>query len=444
MRQIFAGKLKNRFVSVNSGPISGSGRKKTKTFNVRWFFFVLASFLIGLSLLGGPVEVGTQEPDTDGDLRLINTADGTVVNLGTAAEPSGRLEIFDDADGDGTGEWKGICDDNLGVLGSEGGVNGNFRVVGRQEAKVACRQLGFSGGFPLTQLPTPLSVGADPSAYYLLDDLECSGTESRILGEDKCKHLPRGENDCDADEAFGVVCEAPKSNNDAVGHIQINPLPGNDPETRTGVTVIANHTGVTDSDGKPTEENSFMYQWIRVDFVYDEIEISGATDPTYTFQADDEESWIKVRIRFIDDAGNLEELESFEIGSVFPDLPDGSLRLKPTVNLESGQTSGPTSGLLEIFDREARLWKGICDDGWALKEAEVACKQLGLSGGAVQTDIVWIGWPPLLFLLDDVVCDGTEDTLLDCGHAGLGVHNCASWEYAGVSCETASDSQDIP
>lgn len=51
--------------------------------------------------------------------------------------------------------------------------------------------------------------------------------------------------------------------------------------------------------------------------------------------------------------------------------------------------------------------------------------------------IIEIGWPPLLFLLDDVQCDGTENTLLECQHAGRGVNDCASWEYAGVSCEDA-------
>ena len=37
-------------------------------------------------------------------------------------------------------------------------------------------------------------------------------------------------------------------------------------------------------------------------------------------------------------------------------------------------------------------------------------------------------------LLDDVQCTGTETSLVDCPNRGLGVHNCAHFEDAGVVC----------
>ena len=37
-------------------------------------------------------------------------------------------------------------------------------------------------------------------------------------------------------------------------------------------------------------------------------------------------------------------------------------------------------------------------------------------------------------LLDDVGCRGTESSLLQCGHRGIGVHNCSHYEDAGVRC----------
>ncbi len=381
-----------------------------------------------------------RKPNADGDLRLVNTDDGSVVDLSAATAPSGRLEIFDDEDGDGSGEWKGICDDGLGTLGTQ--EDNNVRVIGRQEAEVACRQLGFSGGTPMTELALPPDVevgdGKTPLAYYLLDNLECAGSETAILGEDKCKHLPRGQNNCSANEAFGVACTAPTSNNDAVGHVAIRGT-----EAKTGVTVTADHSDITDADGKPADESAFSYQWIRSDIVWNETEISGATSSSYTLQSADAENWIKVRISFTDDAGNQEVVESFEVGPVTPDLPDGSLRLIAVTNVTTGEVSDEdSSGLVQIFDSEAGQWKGICDDLWDSNDAAVACGQLGLSGGEPITNILYMGWSPLLFLLDDVECDGSEDNLLECSHAERGVHNCSSWEYAGVTCEAASDPED--
>ena len=37
-------------------------------------------------------------------------------------------------------------------------------------------------------------------------------------------------------------------------------------------------------------------------------------------------------------------------------------------------------------------------------------------------------------LLDDVVCLGTENNLLECTHNGIGEHDCTSVETAGVIC----------
>ena len=38
-------------------------------------------------------------------------------------------------------------------------------------------------------------------------------------------------------------------------------------------------------------------------------------------------------------------------------------------------------------------------------------------------------------LLDNVVCQGNESSLLNCGHEPVGVHNCDHSEDAGVRCE---------
>ena len=36
--------------------------------------------------------------------------------------------------------------------------------------------------------------------------------------------------------------------------------------------------------------------------------------------------------------------------------------------------------------------------------------------------------------LDNVVCTGSESSLLQCGHNSVGTHNCDNTEMAGVRC----------
>ncbi|MCY3624428.1 MAG: scavenger receptor cysteine-rich domain-containing protein [Candidatus Dadabacteria bacterium] len=411
-------------------PEAVGGKRDAGTMNLQRVSIMVAGFALGLLLMGGPTDVRTQETYADGDLRLVDTDTGSVVDLSTATAPTGRLEIFDAGARDGE-EWKGICDDGLGTLGS----GDSYRVIGRQEAEVACRQLGFSGGEPRVGLALPKKEGGDldPQEYYLLDELECSGSEDRILGEDRCKHWPRGHNNCSYGEAFGVTCEAATANNDAVGQIAVR---GTEP--KTGVLLTADHSKITDADGKPTDASAFSYQWIRSDIVWNETEISGATASTYTLQEADEENWIKVRISFTDNAGNSEVVESFEVGPIYTNKPDGSLRLIPFSTLNDDGTlspSGEGEGLLQIFSGVDKRWKGVCDDSWDKTDADVACRQLGYAGSDEAIDqMIWLGYPPLLFLLDEVDCAGTESTLLECGHAGRGRHDCSSWEYAGVKC----------
>ncbi|MYI72983.1 MAG: scavenger receptor cysteine-rich domain-containing protein, partial [Candidatus Dadabacteria bacterium] len=153
---------------------------------------------------------------------------------------------------------------------------------------------------------------------------------------------------------------------------------------------------------------------------------------------DDEEKWIKVRISFTDNAGNQEVVESFEVGPVYTNKSDGNLRLVSLPGASAAQSSA--EGLLQIFDDTSKRWRGVCDDSWDRKDADVTCRQLGYTGSAeALTGIVWFGYPPLLFMLDEVNCGGTENTLLECEHAGRGVHDCTSWEYAGVKCATSGN-----
>ena len=85
--------------------------------------------------------------------------------------------------------------------------------------------------------------------------------------------------------------------------VQVGLSTGNSPATGTpvingtaqvGETITVDVTGIEDADGRTGA--TFSYQWLAAD-----VEIAGATDPTYTLVADDASKAIKVRVSFTDD-----------------------------------------------------------------------------------------------------------------------------------------------
>ena len=57
-----------------------------------------------------------------------------------------------------------------------------------------------------------------------------------------------------------------------------------------------------------------------------------------------------------------------------------------------------------------------------------------LSTGAFAERRAAFGAGGARILLDKVLCTGAESRLVDCQHAGYGIHNCFATEVAGVSC----------
>ncbi|XP_031569045.1 deleted in malignant brain tumors 1 protein-like [Actinia tenebrosa] len=91
-----------------------------------------------------------------------------------------------------------------------------------------------------------------------------------------------------------------------------------------------------------------------------------------------------------------------------------------------------TEGRVEVFYNGQ--WGTVCDDGWDLKDAKVVCRSLGLprAVSAPQGAAFGPGTGPIW--LDNVRCSGSESSLFQCGHNGLGSHNCGHGEDASVVC----------
>ena len=373
-------------------------------------------------LLGGSADVNAQ---SDGDLRLRRLdATGTVVTGTAACSGEGRTEIFNEPDNDGNGTWRGICDD--GLLSHD---------VSKEEAAVICRQLGCSGG----EITHDVSYDSDVSANFpdmVIDNLLCTGSEKRVFD---CEHGGRDKHNCYNGEIFTVACESGASST-AKGLLGITGT------LEVGETLTADVSDIEDDDGLPAT-STFSYQWVRVNTRLNaddnETEISGGTSSTYVLADADFGKSIKLELSFTDEAtptGNKEEVRSRVMGPVTVSAADaanydGRIRLAAGVN--------ELEGRVEIFDGktddgDGTGWESVCaNSGWGSEEAGVVCSQLNFSGNTPSPTLHSSGISaPRTFLLDEVVCDGGEDELLDCEHGTRGVHDCSSWrpEYAKVRC----------
>ncbi|XP_074873859.1 scavenger receptor cysteine-rich domain-containing protein DMBT1-like [Carettochelys insculpta] len=96
--------------------------------------------------------------------------------------------------------------------------------------------------------------------------------------------------------------------------------------------------------------------------------------------------------------------------------------------------NGPSrcTGRVEVLHNNE--WATVCDNGWALQEAEVACRQLGCGTALSAPGGAWFGggsdsiWP------GEMNCTGTEAALSECRARPLGSNHCTHEEDAGVVC----------
>ena len=107
----------------------------------------------------------------DGTLRLVNGRP----NLG-------RVEICIG------GVWGTVCDD----------------IFGSDNARVVCRQLGFSTSFATFLSSTFFGEGTGP---IFLDDVSCSGDEETLIS---CSHQSIVDNSCGHNKDVGVQCSTPE------------------------------------------------------------------------------------------------------------------------------------------------------------------------------------------------------------------------------------------
>ncbi|OBS66780.1 hypothetical protein A6R68_04672, partial [Neotoma lepida] len=102
--------------------------------------------------------------------------------------------------------------------------------------------------------------------------------------------------------------------------------------------------------------------------------------------------------------------------------------------------SGPhgCAGRLEVW--HGGRWGTVCDDGWDLRDAAVACRELGCGGALAAPGGARFGPGSGPVWMDDVGCGGGEQALRDCPRSPWGRSNCDHTEDAGLVCTDPSSS----
>ena len=120
--------------------------------------------------------------------------------------------------------------------------------------------------------------------------------------------------------------------------------------------------------------------------------------------------------------------------TVVPDTSASGIRLI------DGETDDEGTVEVLVNDRGTNRWGLVCDDRWDIREAQVACRQLGYSRAVRATVNNEFGTdnPSQPRWLDDVECTGTESSLFGCprwNDVAVGATDCGRFEAAGVQCE---------
>ncbi|XP_008562982.1 PREDICTED: soluble scavenger receptor cysteine-rich domain-containing protein SSC5D-like, partial [Galeopterus variegatus] len=100
------------------------------------------------------------------------------------------------------------------------------------------------------------------------------------------------------------------------------------------------------------------------------------------------------------------------------------------------------AGRLEVW--HAGRWGTVCDDSWDLRDATVACWELGCGKVRPRVGKTHYGPGTGPIWLDDMGCKGNEASLSDCPSGGWGKHNCDHEEDVGLTCTGYTDYDDYP
>eukprot|EP00092_Neocalanus_flemingeri_P006029 GFUD01006497.1.p1 GENE.GFUD01006497.1~~GFUD01006497.1.p1 ORF type:complete len:1454 (-),score=172.81 GFUD01006497.1:158-4519(-) len=352
-----------------------------------------------------------------GDVRCVGTEDSLFdcnYNSDTCSEKRGAGVICQN-NTDFLVELRG------GSVPSEGNVFVNNKPVcdyrwNAREASVVCRMFGYPFGFHTTKS----RFGPVPD-LFIFEDVFCHGSEQSLeqcgYGGGNCKNPSGAGVIClDYDYAANATIELRGGSVPSEGNVYINDKPvcdnGWNWGANEGITachmlgyVSGIHTsGFTIWKDAPMKFEKASYSLDQGKASLDNVNCNGPQKSLF-----DCEYYLEKQCK-----GGARGVICLDSRNLTLELRGGSV---------------PSEGNLFVNG------KPVCDDGWGVRGAIVACRMLGYAFGT-PTNESRFGSVPEVFILKNVNCQGYEESLLDCSYSG---DNCKAHEGAGVVCQSAAD-----
>ncbi|XP_036428468.1 neurotrypsin [Colossoma macropomum] len=327
---------------------------------------------------------------------------GAVRLVGSSSSKSGRLEVYLN------GQWGSVCDSHWTD----------------RDASVVCRQLG------LGEIGTALqhSYFGPGSGLFHYARLGCRGNERSLL---ECRSRKFVTSDCNHGNEAGLVCAPPEGTGPPLR------LVGGEEDFEGRVEVYHDGRWGTICDD----------QWDDMDaeVVCRQLGLGGI--PKAWSWAHFGQGTGPVQLDAVQCTGNELSLDECPHSGWeqhnCDHMEDAGVSCNPytdgVVRLVDGDN--PWEGRLEVY--HSGDWGTVCDDNWTEQHAQVVCRQLGFRGGAEVAPAGVFGEGAGLILLDDVQCEGTETSLLECKHSVWGRHDCSHSEDVGIRCHRA-ETNEVP
>ncbi|XP_009328517.1 PREDICTED: soluble scavenger receptor cysteine-rich domain-containing protein SSC5D-like [Pygoscelis adeliae] len=329
---------------------------------------------------------GTEVPEP-GPIRLV----------GGPNRCAGRVEVLHEE------QWGSVCHDNWDL----------------NDAQVVCKQLGC-GDAVLAPIGAKFGRGFDT---IWLDDVNCTGVEAALS---ECPARPWGDHNCYHGEDASAVCSdsgitvstsvrlvgGPNrcSGRVEVLHKDVWGTICDDQWDLREAKVVCRQLGCGTAVSAPRESK---YGEGKGQIWLSDVNCTG-TEASLT--ECETKPWGDNICNHVEDA-------SVECSEV--DIPEeGPVRL----------VDGPNkcAGRVEVLHENR--WGSVCDDHWDMKDAKVVCKQVGCGSPLSALGGARYGRGPDMIWLDDVKCNGTEESIFDCQARPWGEHNCYHGEDADVVC----------